>query len=59
MQEYLDNGSRLGFLIDPYERKAWIYRPSETEELVTDFEGVLSGEPVLPGFTLPLNIFRI
>ena len=57
MQEYLDNGCRLGFLIDPYEMKAWIYRPGKDAELITDFTASLSGEDVLPGFELSLTMF--
>jgi Uma2 family endonuclease len=59
MQEYLENGARLGFLIDPYKRQAWIHRPGVEAELIEDFESCLSGEPVLPGFELPLTIFRL
>ena len=58
MQEYIDNGSRLGFLIDPFEFKAWIYRPNKDAEIVTDFTASLSGESVLPGFELSLGIFH-
>jgi Uma2 family endonuclease len=53
MQEYLDNGARLGWLIDPSERVVTIYRPGEgVERLEAPRE--VSGEPVLPGFVLQL-----
>jgi Uma2 family endonuclease len=59
MDEYLENGALLGFLIDPVQQKAWIYRPQMAPELVEDFSGNLSGENVLPGFELPLSAFTI
>ncbi len=59
MEEYMENGAQLGFLIDPIQQKAWIYRPTKAPELVIGFSGVLSGENVLPGFELPLSVFRL
>ena len=51
MQEYMDNGALLGWLIDPIERTARIYRAGATEpELLNDPE-TLDGEDVLSGFT--------
>lgn len=52
---WMANGVRLGWLIDPYSQKAWIYRAGAPVEEIPDFEGVLSGEAVLPGFTLSLS----
>jgi Uma2 family endonuclease len=54
MQEYGENGARLGWLIDPEERKVHVYRPGETPHLLENPVEV-SGEPVLPGFTLDLR----
>jgi Uma2 family endonuclease len=58
MREYMANGARLGFLIDPIEQQAFIYRPDSLPERIPGFEGALSGEPVLPGFSLPLGLFE-
>jgi len=54
MQEWMENGCRLGWLIMPDERKSIIYRANGTQEEVT-FEKKLSGEDVLPGFELDLK----
>jgi Uma2 family endonuclease len=54
MQEYLDNGARLGWLIDPFERVVYIYRPGKAVERLDDPREV-SGEPVLAGFVLQLG----
>ena len=53
MEEYIDNGVRLGWLIDPPQRRVYIYRPGQPVETLENPETV-SGEPVLPGFTLNL-----
>ena len=55
MAEYRANGARLGWLVDPYERQAHIYRPGQEPEIVL-FGTALLGEDVLPGFTLDLAL---
>ncbi|MEN9216155.1 MAG: Uma2 family endonuclease [Gloeomargarita sp. HHBFW_bins_162] len=54
MQEYLENGCRLGWLINPETRTVEIYHPNSPTKIAT-FDTVLSGEDVLPGFTLDLR----
>jgi Uma2 family endonuclease len=54
MQEYLDNGAHLGWLIDPIEKKVYIYRPQAPVECL-DNPQTVSGDPVLPGFVLELE----
>ncbi|GAB4217968.1 MAG: Uma2 family endonuclease [Synechococcales cyanobacterium] len=54
MQEYMDNGCRLGWLLDPQLKRVLIYRQGHNPELVEDPE-TLSGEAVLPGFTLRIR----
>jgi Uma2 family endonuclease len=51
MQEYLDNGARLGWLIDPIDKRVHVYRPGQPVEIL-DNPPTLSGDPILPGFTL-------
>jgi Uma2 family endonuclease len=51
LQEYLANGSRLGWLIDPKTRQVEIYRPQQPVEIL-QAPDVLSGESVLPGFSV-------
>jgi Uma2 family endonuclease len=53
MQEYLNSGLRLGWLINPLDEQVEIYRPSREVEIV-QFPVSLSGEDVLPGFVLNL-----
>ncbi len=58
MGEWLENGCRLGWLLDPQGQKAYVYRPGRT---VVEWEGFtqqLSGEDVLPGFALDLGLLR-
>ncbi|MCL1472537.1 Uma2 family endonuclease [Argonema antarcticum] len=54
MQEYIDNGTRLGWLIDRKNRRVEIYRPNQDVEILEN-PATLSGEDVLPGFVLDLN----
>ena len=54
MEEYLENGARLGWLIDPINKQVHIYHPGEPAEILNEPETV-SGEPVLPGFELDLT----
>lgn len=58
MEEWRSNGCRLGFLIDPFSERAYIYR--EGTELVEekDFNAKLSGEDVLPEFELDLGVLK-
>ncbi|MEH1917969.1 Uma2 family endonuclease [Nostoc sp.] len=53
MQEYIDNGVRLGWLIDPQNQQVEIYRPRQDVEILQSPTS-LSGEDVLPGFVLNL-----
>jgi Uma2 family endonuclease len=54
MQEYIDNGARLGWLIDPASRMIHAYCPNQAVERL-DNPTTISGEPVLPGFVLDLQ----
>ena len=54
MHEYIDNGLRLGWLIDPFERRVHVYRPGAAVQVLDDPDGV-DGAPVLPGFRLDLG----
>jgi Uma2 family endonuclease len=56
MEEYVENGVRLGWLIDPLDplRRVYIYRPEADVEILEGPES-LSGEPELPGLILDLK----
>jgi Uma2 family endonuclease len=54
MHEYIDNGARLGWLIDPLEKRVYIYRPGQSVEILENPE-MLSGDSVLPGFILQIQ----
>ncbi|MBM4255788.1 MAG: Uma2 family endonuclease [Deltaproteobacteria bacterium] len=54
MQEYIANGARLGWLIDPYEKRVHLYRPGQLVEVLDD-PAVLNGDPILPGFVLSVR----
>jgi Uma2 family endonuclease len=54
MLEYVGNGVRLGFLINPHDRQVEIYRIDRFVEILQS-PATVSGEQVLPGFMLDLN----
>ena len=54
LAEYVANGAQLGWLIDPPERKVYVYRPGAEVEAL-DAPETVAGDPVLPGFTLELR----
>lgn len=54
MEEYLVNGLRLGWLIDPEMKTVEIYRPDRPVEIL-DRPTTLSGESILPKFVLDLT----
>lgn len=51
MEEYRDNGARLGWLIDPDNRHLYIYRPNAPVERLDD-PATVPGDPELPSFVL-------
>ena len=54
MQEYLDNGVQLGWLIEPSAKTVEIYRLGKQVEILNNPQ-TLSGEDILPGFVLNLS----
>lgn len=54
MQEYLDNGMLLGWLINRYQKQVEIYRQGKKTEIL-DAPNSLLGESILPGFVLNLQ----
>ena len=54
MQEWMEGGARLGWYIDPYETRAYVFRPGQPVEILDNPES-LSGEDVLPGFVFEVR----
>ena len=55
MQEWMDGGAKLGWYIDPYQRRAYIYRAGPDDIEILDDPETLSGEDVLPGFVFEVH----
>jgi len=53
MQEYIENGAQLGFLIDPVQAIVWVYRHDAKPQRFEKPDTV-NGDPCLPGFKLRL-----
>ncbi len=56
MQMWISNGVHLGWLIDPINQKAYIYRKDRSTETIDNFDGYLFGENVLNGFKFDLKL---
>ncbi|MDM3844377.1 MAG: Uma2 family endonuclease [Aphanizomenon gracile PMC649.10] len=56
MQEYIDAGVKLGWLINPQQQQIEIYRLGKDVEL-RDLPTELLGEEILPGFSLSLDCY--
>lgn len=54
MEEYLANGAQLGWLIDPLEKKVYVYRPNARVKILHQ-PATISGKPLLKGLTLKLT----
>src|SRR5882724_8715693 len=54
MQEYLDNGAQLGWLLDPLTRRVHVYRPQRSPEIL-EAPSTVSADPLLRGFLLDLR----
>ncbi len=54
MRGYIEPGAQLGWLIDPEERRVYVYCADGTVEVLDDPESV-AGDPVLPKFTLDVR----
>jgi Uma2 family endonuclease len=55
MQEYMENGAKLGWLINPKQRQVEVYRSGKAVEILENPQ-TLSGEDVLVGLVLQLNL---
>ena len=55
MEEYMDNGARLGWLIDPKNRQVYTYRPDGEVEQLDNPTTVKGDDSVLPGFVLKMG----
>ncbi|RZK16462.1 MAG: Uma2 family endonuclease [Hymenobacter sp.] len=58
MLEYIANGCRLAWLIDPKTETARIFRADGSVSVIKSFAETLSGEDVLPGFSFALSLLR-
>lgn len=58
--EYFDNGTRLAWVIDPAAETALVYRDDARPSGLITVDGVLNGDPILPGFTYAMrDLFEV
>lgn len=54
MQEWIDNGAQLAWLIEPESKRVYVYRPNANIEILENTNSI-SGEPLLENFVLDLT----
>ena len=54
MLEYMEVGVRLGLLIDPHQKVAYLYRPGQDVERIDD-PNTIDLSPELPGCKLKMR----
>ncbi len=54
MDEYINNGAQLGWLLDPFTKDVYVYRPGVAAKIFKNPE-TISGEPLLTEFVLELE----
>lgn len=55
MEEYIENGTRLAWLIDRFDNMVYIYKADKSIVTLDSLKVKLSGESILPGFVLDLE----
>ncbi|MCJ2544660.1 Uma2 family endonuclease [Thermostichus vulcanus] len=55
LQEYIDNGAQLGWLIDPELQQVHVYHPGQTVQVYSRPD-TLPGDPVLPNFVMDFTL---
>ncbi|MCB9265734.1 MAG: Uma2 family endonuclease [Lewinellaceae bacterium] len=58
MEEWVENGALLAWLIDPILEQARVYRADGSISVIKSFDEALSGEEVLPGFAFALSSLK-
>lgn len=58
MEQWLNNGVQLAFLLNTEAETAWIYRPNQPAEELHGYDQELDAAPILPGFRLDLRPLR-
>lgn len=58
LNEYVEAGCRLAWLIDPRAETARLFRADGSVSVARSFEETLGGEDVLPGFAFKLSLLK-
>lgn len=58
MLEWIENGVRLAWLIDPKTEMTYIYRENGSIEILEGFDRTLTGEDVMEGFEFDMTMLR-
>jgi Uma2 family endonuclease len=59
MKTWIANGAQLAWLIDPSQKKSFIYRSNGEVKEIEGFDKKLKGEGLVEGFVLDLNLIKL
>ena len=59
MKEWIQNGSKLAWLLDPLEAKAYIYYKDNSVEEITSFDQTIEAKEIVEGFSIDLSLLKI
>ncbi|NOS55407.1 MAG: Uma2 family endonuclease [Cyclobacteriaceae bacterium] len=59
MKTWIDNGAQLAWLIDPFQKKSFIYKSNRETIEIEGFDKKLKGEGLVEGFVLDLNLIKL
>lgn len=59
MEEWIENGTQLGWLLDVKTQKTHLYRADDSIEIIKGFDKILNGENLLPGFEFDLRNLQL
>jgi Uma2 family endonuclease len=54
MEEYIANGTELGWLIDPPAKTVYVYTPDNDPDILKNVDSI-SADPMLPDFVMDLS----
>ncbi|MCA4896188.1 MAG: Uma2 family endonuclease [Cytophagales bacterium] len=58
MKEWIQNGCKLAWLIDPIDQRAYIYRSSNTVDEIRSFDQALKAKEIIAGFSIDLSLLK-
>lgn len=59
MEDWIESGVRLAWLVDPNAKNVYVYRSKKAVEKLNGFDQVLKAEEIMPGFEFDFRQLRL